>query len=118
MKIKDLKKTSKDIWVAGRIIDKSPIREFEKFEKLSYVAHTILEDSSGSITLVLWNDQIHEFNKGDIVVVDQGYIVEWGGKLQLNSKKIFKGTETDLISDEDVDKKFHVVKISKQTKLK
>lgn len=118
MKIKELKKDTRGAWIIAKIIDLSPSREFEKFGQINYVAHAIIKDKTGKITLTLWNDQIHLFKKGDKIKIDKGYITEFQGKLQLNSKMIVHAKEEDLVEDEDFDKKFNVVPIGGKKKSK
>ncbi len=69
------------------IVDKSEPREFEKFGKTGKVANATGKDETGSIKITLWNEQIDQINVGDKVKVDNGYVNEWQGDLQLSAGK-------------------------------
>lgn len=51
------------------------------------VAEVILTDSSGHISLVLWNDQIRQVNKGEKIIVENGYVNTFDGNLQLGIRR-------------------------------
>lgn len=105
MKISELKKDSAGFWLVAQIIDKSPVREFQKFDQINYIAEAVIQDETGTISLTLWNEQANQFKVGDKIRIDKAYIKEWKGRLQVNSKSI---VEAD---DEDLDEKFHMVPI-------
>ncbi|MDF1538516.1 MAG: GNAT family N-acetyltransferase [Candidatus Thorarchaeota archaeon] len=49
-----------------------------------HVVNATLTDATGSVTLVLWNDQILQIHEGESIVVENGYVNEFRGTLQLN----------------------------------
>lgn len=69
--------------IKGKIIEKGSIREFNKFGKVGRVCECFLEDESGKIKLVLWDEQIDEFNETDIIEI-AGYVKEYKGEMQFN----------------------------------
>jgi len=48
------------------------------------VAEAIITDGTGTIKLVLWNDQIDLVNTDDIVRIENGYVKTFRGEIQLN----------------------------------
>lgn len=51
------------------------------------VADVTLTDDTGTITLVLWNDQIRQVNEGTRIRVESAYAKEYRGDLQLSVGK-------------------------------
>lgn len=67
------------------------VREFEKFGKSGKVRNATAKDSKGKeITLTLWNDETDIFKEGDIVRIDNGWVSEYQGNLQISSGKYGK----------------------------
>ena len=87
MQISELQARQGKVEVAGKIIEKSEPREFEKFGKQGKVANAKLQDTSGVITLTLWNEQVDQFQVGDNVKVSNGFVNEWQGEMQLTAGK-------------------------------
>ena len=48
------------------------------------VAEAIITDGTGTIKLVLWNEQIDLVNADDIVRIENGYVKTFRGEIQLN----------------------------------
>jgi replication factor A1 len=90
MEIKDLKPKQGSVEIVAEVIEKGEVREFEKFGKQGRVCNAKIKDSSGEIALTLWNEQIDEINVGDKVHVENGYVNEWQGEMQLTSGKFGK----------------------------
>ena len=87
MKISEIEVNQRKIEVEGKIIDISPVKEFNKFGKTGKVATASLKDDSGEIQLTLWDDQIDKVKKGDKVKIINAYVKEWQGEKQLNVGK-------------------------------
>ena len=96
MNIADLKDGMRKVDVAGRITEKTEVREVRsKYTNDLYkVADATLEDVTGTITLTLWNEQTEQVQQFDKVKIENGYIKSFKGNLQLNSGKY--GTLTVL----------------------
>jgi replication factor A1 len=71
--------------VSGIVVEKSPVREFQKFGKPGRVCNAQLKDSTGTIVLSLWNEDVDRVNIGDKVVIKNGYVSEWQGEKQLGA---------------------------------
>ncbi|MBI5046447.1 DNA-binding protein, partial [Candidatus Micrarchaeota archaeon] len=56
------------------------------------VANAQVKDDSGSITLVLWNDDIDKVSEGSKIKIENGYVGEWQGTAQLTVGKFGKLT--------------------------
>ena len=82
MDISDIKVGFRGI-IKGKIIEKGLIREFNKFGKVGRVCECFLEDDTGRIKLVLWDEQIDRISGGDEIEI-AGYVKEYKGEIQLN----------------------------------
>ncbi len=67
--------------IKGKISEKGAIREFNKFGKIGRVCECFLADDTGKIKLVLWDEQIEEFNENDSIEI-AGYVKEYKGEKQ------------------------------------
>jgi len=54
--------------------------------------NAILKDNSGQIKLVLWNEDIPKVNEGDTIKIENGYVKDYKGTLQLSTGKYGKLT--------------------------
>jgi replication factor A1 len=85
MEIKDLRDGMRTVEVEGEIIDVSAPREVSlRTGGQAKVADAILKDTTGTIKLSLWDDQINQVSKGARVKVSNGYINTFRGEKQLN----------------------------------
>jgi len=89
MKIKDIKDGDKKIFLTAEVTEKAETREAKsKYTDESFrVASATIEDSSGSMILNLWNEQIDQVRVGDTVKIENGYVKAFRDVLQLNSGK-------------------------------
>lgn len=77
----------KNIEVKGKIVEKSDTMEGYSrygFHRLSYAK---MSDDTGSIKLILWNNQIHEVSVGDTIQIKNGHVSKFKGVSQLNVGK-------------------------------
>ena len=85
MKINELKLGMSDVKLRARVTEISEPRNVRtKFGYQTRVATATLEDDSGKIPLTLWGRQVDEINVGDTVEIENGYVREFRGELQLN----------------------------------
>ncbi|MFA5365085.1 MAG: OB-fold nucleic acid binding domain-containing protein [Candidatus Bathyarchaeia archaeon] len=89
MKINELKDGMGKINIEATVIEKSDAREVRsRYTNDTYmVADTTIEDETGTVTLVLWNEQVKQVNVGDRVKIENGYIKSFREVLQLSSGK-------------------------------
>ncbi|MDP2717689.1 MAG: SOSS complex subunit B family protein, partial [Candidatus Micrarchaeota archaeon] len=54
------------------------------------VANVTIQDDTGTITLVLWNDNIERVKEGAKIKIENGYVNTWQDKSQLTLGKFGK----------------------------
>ncbi len=82
--ISDLQDGMKGLVVKGRAYDISERRNVTSRDgKPLEVANATLTDETGSVNLVLWNDTIRQVNEGEDIIIENGYVSSYEGKLQL-----------------------------------
>ena len=112
--ISDITKDMKNITLVGRIKDILRVYEFDKKEgNKGYVGSFVLNDNTGNIRVVLWDDDVAIFQdtnffKGEIVKVINAYPkIGREGQLEVHIGRLGKV----LIAPEDVDyKKYPKIK--------
>jgi replication factor A1 len=92
MKINEIKDGTTKINVTGKVVEKEAVREVTTRFGRTKVANAVLEDDSGTITLVLWGEEVDKINEGDNVKIENGYVKEWNGSMQLSIGKFGKLT--------------------------
>jgi len=90
MQIKELQARQGNVNLIGTVTEIGDTREFEKFGKTGRVANAKLKDESGEVTLTLWNDDIDKVKAGDKIEIENGWVSEWQGELQLGTGKFGK----------------------------
>ena len=92
MQIAELKNGSSRVNITGKVVEKGKSRQVNTRFGSNEVADAIIEDASGTITLVLWGEEIMKINEGDNVKIENGYVKEWNGTLQLSVGRFGKIT--------------------------
>jgi replication factor A1 len=69
--------------VKGKIALKGSVREFNKFGRTGQVCECVISDGTGEIKLVLWDEQVEEYNEGDELEAAV-HAKEYKGEMQLN----------------------------------
>lgn len=90
MEIENLKTGMKAVDITVQIRGIGEIREFERMGTKGRVATAAVEDSTGSIDLPLFNEEIDAVKVGDVIRVANGYIGEFNGLKQLRAGKYGK----------------------------
>lgn len=85
--ISELTVDSKKVDVTAKVVEKRQPREVNTRFGRKLVTDALIEDQTGQITLVLWEDEIDKVQEGDTVKIQNGYVTEWNGSLQLNVGK-------------------------------
>lgn len=93
-RIADLATGANKVMVEGVIAELGEPRTVNTKFGQKAVVNAILDDGSGTITLVLWEEQIALVKPNDKVRITNGYVNEWNNALQLNLGKF--GTLTVL----------------------
>jgi replication factor A1 len=90
LKISELSPGTGNVELEAEIVGVEAPREINKMGRNLRVANVTLRDDSGTITLVLWNDNIEKVKEGDRVKITNGYVNTWQDKPQLTLGKFGK----------------------------
>lgn len=94
MKISELKNGTAKVSIEAEVDEVEEPRTINKYGRTLRVANATIHDDSGSIALTLWNDNIDKVKKGNKIKIENGYVNEFNGKIQLTLGKF--GTLTVL----------------------
>jgi len=86
VKIAELRDGLRRIDVEAQVIEISEPREVRsRYTGETYkVAEATISDDSGTIKLVLWNEQIGQVNVNNTIRIENGYVKSFRGEIQLN----------------------------------
>ncbi|MBN1170216.1 DNA-binding protein [Candidatus Micrarchaeota archaeon] len=90
MNISELKPGTGNVNLEVEVVSKDNEREINKYGRKLKVANFTVKDDSGSIVLVLWNEQIDQVKEGGKIKIENGYVNEWQGAAQLTLGKFGK----------------------------
>jgi len=85
--IKELESGQEYVNIIVKVISKSDIKEIIKDGRNLKLAKVVVEDETGKIELTLWNDIIDQIEEGDTLLIENGYVREFGGTKQLTMGK-------------------------------
>lgn len=92
MNISELKAGTKNVNLEAEVVSIEAPREINKGDRMLRVANATIRDSSGTITMTLWNDEIDKVQEGSQVRVENGYVNTWQNTPQLTLGKFGKLT--------------------------
>ena len=92
MKISELKPGMGDVVLEAEVTSVEAPREVNRGGTPLRVANVTLRDDSGTITLVLWNNDIERVQEGMFVKIEKAYVNTWQNKAQLTLGKFGKLT--------------------------
>jgi replication factor A1 len=86
VKIAELRDGLRRVDVEAQVVEISEPREVRsRYTGETYrVAEATISDDSGTIKLVLWNEQIGQVNVNNTVRIENGYTKSFRGEIQLN----------------------------------
>jgi len=86
LKISDLRQGMRRVDVEAKVLEVSEPREVQsRYTGQRFkVAEATITDGTGTIKLVLWNEQIDQVNPNDTVRIENGYVKTFRGEIQLN----------------------------------
>jgi len=86
LKIAELRDGMRRVDLVAEVVEISEPREVRSrySDETFRVAEATVSDGSGTIKLVLWNEQIDQVNVNDKVQVQNGYTKSFRGEVQLN----------------------------------
>ena len=91
MKISELKAGVGNASIEGEVVKKEEPREvLTKFGKKTRVANATVKDESGEITLSLWGDDIEKVQVGNKISIENGWVSEFKGNVQISAGKYGK----------------------------
>ena len=87
MNILELRDGTKKVEVAGSITELTNPSEIKSktSEQILHKQSATLEDPTGHIALTLWNEDVGKYRVGDVVIIKNGYVTAYQGKLQLQA---------------------------------
>jgi len=83
MKISELQPGTANVSLQAEVVSIEAPREINKMGRVLRVANALLRDDSGTITLVLWNENIDKVQEGSVVRIENGYVNTWQNQPQL-----------------------------------
>lgn len=92
MNISEINMDSRKVTVEAKVVEKEEPRDINTRYGATRIANAKIEDSSGSIKLVLWGDETEKVKEGDKIKIENGFVKEWDGELQLSIGKYGKLT--------------------------
>jgi len=98
LQIEDLSAGTKHVEVKARVLELSKPREvLTRFGSQAYVSNALIADSTESIDLSLWNEQVDGVSIGDVIEIENGHVAYYRGKRQL---RIGRSGEINIVKDE------------------
>lgn len=92
MDIKDLKPNKAVDVLEAEVVEIEDAKEFASFKGTGRLANAKLKDKTGEVKLTLWNDQIEKVSKGNKIKIENGWVKEYRGELQVSTGKFGKLT--------------------------
>ena len=92
MKISELKIGTGKVNITAKVVSKEEPRDINTKFGATRVANAVIEDDSGSVKLVLWGDDCDKAAEGDNIKIENGFVKEWQGEMQLTVGKFGKMT--------------------------
>ncbi len=90
MKISEINLSSRKVNIEASVTSMEEPREINTRFGATRVANAVVEDDTGNIKLVLWGDETDKCKEGDRIKIENGYVKEWNGELQLSVGKFGK----------------------------
>ncbi len=90
MNIKDLQPNRPVDVLEAEIIEVEEPREFINFRGSGRVANARVKDETGEIKLTLWNEQVDQVAPGKKIRIENGWVKEYRGELQLSTGRFGK----------------------------
>jgi|SRR3989338_3970227 len=102
MKVKELKSGQGKVDITVEVKSKGEIKVINKYGRDLRLCNATVSDDSGEISLTLWNDDADRVKQGDTLMITNGYVSEFNGKLQVTSGKFGK---LEILGEKSSDKK-------------
>jgi replication factor A1 len=92
MEIKDLKPNKAIDSLEVEVVEVEEAKEFTNFRGTGKLANVKAKDKTGEVKITLWNDQITQVAKGAKIKIENGWVKEYRGELQVSTGKFGKLT--------------------------
>lgn len=92
MEIKDLKPNKAIDSLEVEIVEMEEPKEFTNFRGTGKLVNVKAKDKTGEVKITLWNDQIAQVSKGAKIKIENGWVKEYRGELQVSTGKFGKLT--------------------------
>jgi len=90
MNINELQPRQGKVDITVEVVSIESPREFNKFGKSGRVANALVKDETGQVKMTLWNDDIDKVKPGMKIHIENGYVNEWQGEMQLTTGRFGK----------------------------
>jgi replication factor A1 len=92
MKVSELQPGMRKVNVVVKVVEIGAIRNVtvKTDGKQHQVVDVTVGDETGIISMSVWDEMIHQIKQRDIIRIANGYVGEFGGKMQLNVGKFGK----------------------------
>jgi len=91
VKISELKPGTGNANVEADVVSVDEPRDvMTKLGRRTRVANATIRDSSGDMTLTLWGDDIDRIKEGDKITIENGWVSEFKGAVQISAGKYGK----------------------------
>ncbi len=88
MNIRDLKPGMRRVNIKVKIVDTAMVQHVTTGRGVEHEIQELkVEDKTGSITLVLWDDKIAQFETGDFLQIKNGFVTSFKGDWRINVGK-------------------------------
>ncbi len=86
MKIADLKPNQREVNLEEvKVVELSPVRTFSRFGEPGRVCNALIKDDTGEVSFTLWDSDVDKVKEGDTLRINNAYVKEWQGRLQVNT---------------------------------
>ncbi len=92
MNISEINVNSRKVSIEAVVTEKEEPRDISTRYGATKISNARVEDESGNIKLVLWGDETEKVKEGDKIRIENGFVKEWNGELQLSVGKYGKLT--------------------------
>lgn len=87
MKVSQLRPRMGNVFIELEVVSKGEAREFASAKGSGKVCNVAGKDETGEVQVSLWNEQIDQVNEGNKIRIENGWVSEYKGQLQLSTGK-------------------------------
>ena len=87
MKVQQLRPRMGNVFIELEVVSKGEPRAFASAKGEGKVCNVAGKDETGEVQVSLWNEQIDQVNEGNKIRIENGWVSEYKGQLQLSTGK-------------------------------